>query len=59
MKMGRPKIKKSEQKTEMIGIRLKSQERNLVEKAAEKSKQRLSEWTRSVLISSAKSQIEN
>jgi uncharacterized protein (DUF1778 family) len=53
MKMGRPKLKKSEQKAEMIGIRLKSDERGLVEKAAAKSKQRLSEWTRKTLLTAA------
>lgn len=58
MKTGRPKLKKSEQKVEMIGIRLKSDERGLVEKAAAKSNQRLSEWTRDVLLSSARRQIE-
>ena len=55
--MGRPKLKKSEQKVEMIGIRLKSDERDLVEKAAAKSNLRLSEWTRKSLISLAKKQM--
>ena len=58
MKMGRPRLKKSEQKAQMIGIRLKSDERNLVEKAAAKSKQKLSEWTRTALISAAQRQVE-
>jgi uncharacterized protein (DUF1778 family) len=53
MKMGRPKLKKSAQKSEMIGIRLKSDERGLVEKAAAKAKQRLSSWTRETLLTAA------
>jgi uncharacterized protein (DUF1778 family) len=59
MKMGRPKLKKADQKAKTIGIRLKSDERSLVEKAAAKSKQGLSDWARNVLISSAQQQTGN
>jgi uncharacterized protein (DUF1778 family) len=37
----------------MIGIRLKSDERELVEKAAASQNQSLSNWTRQILISAA------
>ena len=57
MKLGRPKLKKAQQKAEIIGIRLKSDERNVVEKAAAKSKMKLSEWTRETLLTAANLQV--
>jgi uncharacterized protein (DUF1778 family) len=57
MKLGRPKLAKEDKKGQITGVRLRHDERDLVEKAAASQSQSLSNWMREVLISSAKRQI--
>jgi ATP-dependent DNA helicase RecG len=53
MKLGRPKLKKSEQKAEITGIRLREGERKSLEKAALKDGKTLSAWMRAAAIERA------
>lgn len=53
MKMGRPKLPDEEKKAQITGVRLKSDERELVEKAANLQHKSLSEWIRETLVSCA------
>ncbi len=57
MKMGRPKMAKAERKVKITGVRLKSDERDLVERAAAKKEQTLSEWVRETLVTTAENQL--
>jgi uncharacterized protein (DUF1778 family) len=58
MKIGRPKLEKTEQKAQIIGVRLKNEERALIEKAASKSNKGLSAWTRETLLTAAALQMQ-
>ena len=53
MKTGRPTIQNTEKKAKITGVRLRDEERTLVELAASHKKQKLSVWMRNVLVSSA------
>lgn len=53
MKTGRPSLKKSEKKASVVGVRLKTNDRTRVERAANQSGERLSDWMRRVLVSEA------
>lgn len=53
MKLGRPKLPEKEKKGQMTGVRLRQDERELIEKAAASKKQTFSGWIRETLISSA------
>jgi uncharacterized protein (DUF1778 family) len=53
MKMGRPKLSANEKKGQITGVRLRSEERELLERAALGQKQKLSEWMRETLLSRA------
>ena len=55
--MGRPKMRKGDRKRTIMGVRLKSSHRRLVEKAASFDKKDLSKWARHVLVTSAVRQI--
>ena len=46
-------MKKAEQKAKIIGVRLKNDERAMIEKAALKSNKGLSVWTRETLLTAA------
>lgn len=56
MKTGRPKLADSAKKGQITGVRLRLEERNLLEKAAATKNQTLSGWIRDTLISSANRQ---
>jgi uncharacterized protein (DUF1778 family) len=56
MKTGRPPLLEAERKAQITGIRLRSSERRLLEKAALKQNQNLSEWMRTTLLSAAQGQ---
>jgi uncharacterized protein (DUF1778 family) len=53
MKTGRPKLSDEAKKGQITGVRLRSDERELLEKAAATKNQTLSGWIRDTLISSA------
>jgi len=57
MKMGRPKIPVEDRKSTITGVRLKSSERRLLEKAAQIRAKDLSKWVRRVLVTTAERQI--
>jgi len=57
MKLGRPPLLEAQKKGKITGVRLRDEERSLVEKAAEKSGQGLSEWMRKVLVNAAHAEI--
>jgi len=59
MKIGRPKIDDDEKKGCITGVRLRSNERELLEKAAAIGQKSLSEWMRQTLVSTAEKQINN
>jgi uncharacterized protein (DUF1778 family) len=59
MKTGRPKLPAAAKKAQITGVRLRQNERELVEKAAARRSQSLSEWVRKTLISSAEEQIKS
>lgn len=56
MKTGRPKLKNNEKKGQIMGVRLRSDERALVEKAAANQSQSLSDWIRNTLLTVAQKQ---
>ena len=58
MKLGRPKLAKQDKKGQITGVRLRSDERELVEKAAAIGQKSLSEWMRQTLITSAENQLK-
>jgi uncharacterized protein (DUF1778 family) len=53
MKIGRPKLSATEKKGQIAGVRLRSDERDLLEKAASSKSQNLSRWMRETLLSQA------
>jgi hypothetical protein len=59
MKMGRPKMPKQSRKLQITGVRLCQDDRQKVEMAAQQRKQKLSDWMREVLISSAEEQLKS
>ena len=59
MKLGRPKLAEKEKKGQMTGVRLRQDERELIEKAASIQDETISKWMRATLISSAKRIIKN
>jgi uncharacterized protein (DUF1778 family) len=59
MKLGRPKLRQGEKKAQIAGVRLRPDEREMVEKAASLQKKTLSEWMRSTLLSTAERQISS
>jgi hypothetical protein len=59
MKTGRPRIDGSQKKAQIAGVRLRAEERELLEKAACKRELKLSEWMRKVLVSSAKTELRS
>lgn len=48
----------SEKKAQITGVRMRPEERALLERAASKSNQKLSEWMRNVLVESASAQLK-
>jgi uncharacterized protein (DUF1778 family) len=57
MKLGRPRLSKHEKKNQITGIRLRTEEREIVERAALRQSQRLSDWIRETLLSKAQRQL--
>jgi uncharacterized protein (DUF1778 family) len=53
MKIGRPRLSTKEKKGQITGVRLRGEERLLLEKAAAKSSQKLSDWMRDTLLKRA------
>jgi uncharacterized protein (DUF1778 family) len=53
MKTGRPKLASHDKKDQITGVRLRGNEREMLEKAAAWKKQTLSHWIRETLILSA------
>jgi uncharacterized protein (DUF1778 family) len=53
MKLGRPALLESQRKAQITGVRLRPEERVLIESAADMSGQKLSEWIRNVLVAAA------
>lgn len=53
MKIGRPKIKDSEKKNEITGVRLREDERKSLEKAASAEGKTLSAWMRDAAVKRA------
>jgi hypothetical protein len=53
MKLGRPKMLSERKKTEVVVVRLRAEDRKLIEEAAERSSKGLSAWMRDSLISAA------
>ena len=58
-KMGRPSLSADEKQTKITAVRLRDDERGLLEKAAATHDQRLSEWMREVLLATAKRQLKS
>jgi len=54
MKLGRPPLLKAQKKGKITGVRLREDERALVEQAAQNNGKRLSDWMRNVLVNAAK-----
>jgi uncharacterized protein (DUF1778 family) len=50
MKTGRPRLSTKEKKGQITGVRMRGEERLLLEKAAASSKQKLSDWIRDTLL---------
>jgi uncharacterized protein (DUF1778 family) len=57
MKLGRPELSEGERKGKIAGVRLRPDERDLVERAASIRRQSLSDWMRGVLLSTAQRQV--
>ena len=58
MKLGRPKIIATQKKSEIVAIRVRAEERDKLEDAAEKSGKSLSDWVRDVLFSAASRRVQ-
>jgi uncharacterized protein (DUF1778 family) len=56
MKTGRPRLSTNELKAQITGVRLRTDERELFERAASEQNQNLSEWIRDTLLRRAKRQ---
>jgi uncharacterized protein (DUF1778 family) len=59
MKTGRPKLSDHDKKGQITGVRLKQEDRQLLEKAAAIRDQTLSNWIRATLVSTAHRQIKS
>ena len=59
MRTGRPPLLEADKKAQITGVRLRPEERTLLERAASKSDQKLSEWMRNVLVQTASNQLES
>ncbi len=57
MKTGRPPLKESQKKAQIAGVRLRPEERSLLEKAAALHDQTLSTWMRNILVTSAANEL--
>jgi uncharacterized protein (DUF1778 family) len=57
MKLGRPKIAEQDRKGQITGVRLRLDERELLEKAASLKKLKLSGWIRETLLKTAVKQV--
>ena len=49
-KVGRPNVPKGEAKASIMPVRLNAEDRKRIERAAQASKQNVSEWVRSTLM---------
>lgn len=58
MKTGRPKLENQNKKDKIAGVRLRADERELLERAASRREQKLSEWMRETLIVTAEDQMK-
>ena len=56
MKTGRPRLSTKEKKDQITGVRLRGDERLLLERAAANSEQKLSDWIRETLLRRASRQ---
>jgi uncharacterized protein (DUF1778 family) len=59
MKTGRPKLPEQSRKLQITGLRLRQDERKKVEMAAGQRNQKLSDWMRETLLSTAERQLKN
>ncbi len=59
MKLGRPTLLKQEKKAQITGVRFRTDERGLLEKAAKLRGQKLSEWMRNILVKAAADEIHS
>ena len=59
MRTGRPPLLEAEKKAQITGVRLRPEERTLLERAASKLDQNLSEWMRNVLVETASKQLKS
>jgi hypothetical protein len=57
-KMGRPEMAPEDRSAKITAVRLREDERQLVESAAKTKEQKLSDWMRETLISTAKRQLK-
>jgi uncharacterized protein (DUF1778 family) len=57
MKLGRPKLSNGNKKAHITGVRLRAEERTLLERAASNQKKSLSDWIRETLLSRAARQL--
>lgn len=58
MKTGRPKLQDEQKKAKITGVRLRVEEREMLEKAAAAQKQSLSDWMRDTLLQRAAAQLK-
>jgi uncharacterized protein (DUF1778 family) len=58
MKLGRPPLKNAQKKVKLTALRLRSDERELLEKAAANRREKLSQWMRNVLVGAATSELK-
>ena len=57
--MGRPPMQNTEKKENITGVRLRGEERVLIQMAADASGKKLSEWMRNVLVAAASSELNS
>jgi len=57
--MGRPTLLTAQKKAQIAGVRLRPDERELLEKAAVKSGEKLSGWMRNVLVIAAENELKS
>ena len=55
-KIGRPELPADERQGKITAVRLREDERALIERAAAKNAQRLSEWIRTTVLKAARKQ---
>ncbi len=58
MKTGRPILQESQKKAKITGLRLRREEREMLENAAGTQKKKLSDWMRGVLLENVKKCLE-